>query len=163
MSPQSVLDFTMKTIDGQARPLAAYRGNVLLIVNVASQCGNTPQYAGLERLNRTYRERGLRVLGFPANNFGAQEPGSDQEIKTFCTSKYDVTFDMFSKISVKGPDIDPLYAFLTTKAGVDGDVTWNFGKFLVDRRGVVVARFAPKTDPQSPEIVGKVEELLTKR
>ena len=161
MTPRSVLDFTMKAIDGQPRPLAAYKGDVLLIVNVASRCGNTPQYAGLERLHRAYQARGLRVLGFPANNFGAQEPGTDQEIKTFCTSTYDVTFDMFSKISVKGPDIDPLYAFLTTKAGVDGDVTWNFGKFLVDRHGTVVARFTPKTDPQSPEVVGKIEELLS--
>lgn len=160
MPEASVLAYTMTTIDGEPRPLSAYRGRVLLLVNVASRCGNTPQYGPLEKLHARYRDRGLRVLGFPANNFGAQEPGTDAEIKAFCTGNYGVTFDMFSKISVKGPDIHPLYAHLTTKAGVDGDVTWNFEKFLVDRQGTVVARFTPKTAPDAPELTAKIEELL---
>lgn len=160
MAETSVLDFTMKTIDGEQKPLAAYRGKVLLFVNVATYCGNTPQYAPLEKLYETYRDRGLVVLGFPANNFGAQEPGTDPEIKTFCTTKYGVAFDMFSKISVKGADIHPLYAYLTSRPGLAGDVTWNFGKFLADRHGRVVARFTPKTAPDAPDLVAKIEALL---
>lgn len=162
MPEAGVLAYTMTTIDGEPKPLAAYRGKVLLFVNVATYCGNTSQYGPLEKLYATYRDRGLVVLGFPANNFGAQEPGTDPEIKTFCTTKYGVTFDMFSKISVKGADIHPLYVHLTSRPGLEGEVTWNFGKFLADRQGNVVARFTPKTAPDAPELTAKIEELLAK-
>jgi glutathione peroxidase len=158
--PSSILDLTMPDIDGAARPLAGYRGRVLLIVNVASQCGNTPQYVALETLSREYRERGLSVLAFPCNDFGAQEPGSEAEIKTFCHDRYGVSFDLFSKIAVKGPGQHPLYAALTAAPGTEGEVTWNFAKFLVDRTGRVAARFTPKTDPRAPELIAKLEALL---
>lgn len=156
----SVLAFTLPDIDGKDRPLSGYRGQVLLMVNVASRCGNTPQYAALESLQRRYGSRGFRVLAFPSNDFGAQEPGTEAEIKAFCTTTYGVSFDLFSKIAVKGPDRHPLYAALTAAPGAEGEVTWNFAKFLVDRQGRVAARFAPKTDPGSPEIVGRIEGLL---
>lgn len=160
MTTPSVYDFTLPDIDGRERRLADYRGSVLLLVNVASYCGNTPQYAGLESLWRDYRDRGLRILAFPANEFGAQEPGSAAEIRAFCTSKYAVSFDLFAKIVVKGPGQHPLYAALTAAPGVEGEVTWNFAKFLVDRTGRVAARFAPKTDPRAPEVIARIEELL---
>jgi len=156
----SVLEFTLADIDGKERPLDGYRGQVLLMVNVASRCGNTPQYAALESLQREYGSRGFRVLGFPSNDFGAQEPGTEEEIKTFCTATYGVSFDLFSKIAVKGPIRHPLYAALTATPGAEGEVTWNFAKFLVDRHGRVAARFSPKTDPRSPEIVARIEDLL---
>jgi len=158
-----VLDQTAETIDGDTISLERYRGEVLLIVNVASRCGNTPQYEGLQSLYDTYRERGLRVLGFPANNFGAQEPGTDEEIKEFCTATYGVTFDMFSKISVAGDDQHPLYAFLTSEEenpGLGGEITWNFTKFLVGRDGTVVARFAPKVKPLSEAVITALEKAL---
>ena len=158
-----ILDQTVETIDGDTISLERYRGEVLLIVNVASRCGNTPQYEGLQSLFDTYRERGLRVLGFPANNFGAQEPGTDEEIKEFCTATYGVTFDMFSKISVAGDDQHPLYAFLTSEEenpGFGGEITWNFTKFLVGRDGTVVARFAPKVKPLSEEVITALEKAL---
>jgi glutathione peroxidase len=155
-----VHEFTMKTIDGQQRKLSDYKGKVLLIVNVASECGLTPQYDGLERLHEKYAARGLRVLGFPANEFGAQEPGSDAQIKQFCTMKFGVKFDMFSKIVVKGPGIHPLYDFLTRQSGFDGEIEWNFGKFLVDQDGTVVARFDPETAPESKPVVSAIESLL---
>jgi len=157
----NVLDFTMADIDGKDRPLAGYRGQVLLIVNVASFCGNTPQYAALESLYREYRDRGLRILAFPSNDFGAQEPGSAADIKEFCSSKYQVSFDLFAKITVKGPDRHPLYTALASAPGAEGEVTWNFAKFLVDRQGRVAARFAPKTDPRAPDVVARLEALLT--
>lgn len=160
MTDASVLDFTVPDIDGKERALSAWRGQVLLIVNVASFCGNTPQYAGLESLYREYRDRGLGILAFPANDFGAQEPGTAEEIKAFCTSKYAVTFDLFAKMTVKGPDKHPLYAALTSAPGAEGEVTWNFAKFLVDRTGRVAARFGPKVDPRSPEVIARIEELL---
>jgi glutathione peroxidase len=163
---KSVLDFTMKDIDGTDVSLSRYRGKVLLFVNVASQCGNTPQYEGLEALYRKYKDRGFVILGFPANNFGGQEPGTEAEIKDFCTSKYDVTFDMFSKISVKGNDQHPLYRFLTSKETdpqFAGDITWNFGKFLVDREGNIAARFDPKTQPLSDQVVQAVETALKEK
>src|SRR5947209_11055254 len=134
----SVLDYTPKWIDWQAGPLSAYEGKVVLIVNVASRCGFTPQYEGLEAAYRKYKDQGLVVLGFPANNFGGQEPGTDEEIKTFCSSKYNVTFPMYSKISVKGADKAPLYQFLTDTAAnpsTGGEIKWNFTKFLVDKNG----------------------------
>jgi glutathione peroxidase len=154
----SVHDFTVKTIDGASKNLADYRGKVLLIVNVASQCGLTPQYQGLEALHRRFAERGLRVLGFPANEFGAQEPGTNDEIKAFCTSKYDVTFDMFAKVKVKGAGQDPLFAHLTGETG--GDIKWNFGKFLVGKDGAILARFEPTVDPMAPEVTSAVEKAL---
>src|SRR5579872_1391136 len=137
----SVYDFTMKSIDGKATPLSSFKGKLVLVVNVASQCGFTPQYKGLEALYEKYKDQGLVIAGFPANNFMAQEPGTDEEIKTFCSTKYNVTFPMFSKISVKGDDKAPLYQFLTD-AGANpttgGEIKWNFTKFLVDRKGNII-------------------------
>jgi len=152
--------FTMKTIDGVDKPLSDYRGKVLMIVNVASKCGYTPQYKDLEVLYEKYKEKGFMILGFPANNFLWQEPGSDSEIKQFCSTKYNVTFDMFSKISVKGEDQHPLYRYLTKESPVSGGVKWNFQKYLVDRKGEVVAKFAPGTEPMDSEVIQKIEELL---
>lgn len=160
---KSMYEFTMKDIDGQDVKLDAYKGKVVMLVNVASKCGLTPQYEGLQALYDKYKDRGLVVLGFPANNFMGQEPGTEKEIKDFCTLKYNVSFPMFSKISVKGSDQHPLYTFLTnpkTNPGFDGDITWNFEKFLSDRSGKVVARFSPKTTPDDPEIAKAVEAAL---
>ena len=162
-APKSVHDFTLKSIDGADVPLARYKGKVLLIVNVASKCGYTPQYTELEELYHRYKDKGLVLLGFPANNFGWQEPGTDAEIKTFCTTKYNVTFDMFSKISVKGSDQHPLYAYLTSEDAnpeTAGGVKWNFTKYLVDKNGRVLAKFGSGTKPLSDEIVKAVEEAL---
>ncbi len=159
----SVHDFTMKSIDGADVPLARYKGKVLLIVNVASKCGYTPQYEALQELYRRYKDKGLAVLGFPANNFGWQEPGTDAEIKTFCTTKYNVTFDMFSKISVKGSDQHPLYTYLTSEdanPATAGAVKWNFTKYLVNKDGHVIARFNSGTTPLSDELVKAVEAAL---
>ena len=159
----SVYDFTVHTIDGAAQSLSAYSGKVLLIVNVASQCGLTPQYAGLQELHQSLADRGLAVLGFPCNQFGAQEPGTEAQIKTFCETRYRVTFPMFAKIDVNGPARHPLYAHLTaqpTQPDGPGDIQWNFAKFLIDRHGKVAARFAPPTKPVSEDIVGAVERLL---
>jgi glutathione peroxidase len=153
----NVHEFTLNDINGKPAPLGAYKGKVMLVVNVASKCGYTPQYTGLEALYRKYKDRGLVVVGFPANNFGAQEPGTDGEIKTFCTRKYDVTFPMYSKISVKGSDKAPLYEFLTSAGG---EVKWNFTKFLVDRDGKVVRKFDSGVAPESPELIGAIEKLL---
>jgi glutathione peroxidase len=155
-----IFSFTLKDIDGKDAPLAQFRGKVLLVVNTASKCGYTPQYESLERLYEKYKERGLVVLAFPANNFHEQEPGTDAEIKRFCAMKFDVTFPLFSKISVKGKDMHPLYAWLTTQDDVSGDITWNFNKFLIDKNGNAVARFDSKTDPLSDPFVQKVEALL---
>jgi glutathione peroxidase len=160
----TIYDFTAKTIDGKDQSLAAYTGKTLLVVNVASQCGLTPHYAGLQELYENYRDRGLVVLGFPCNQFGSQEPGSEGEIKTFCETRYGVTFPMFAKIDVNGPTRHPLYAFLTeqsTRPDGPGDIHWNFAKFLIDRTGKVVARFAPPTKPVSDEIVGAIENALS--
>lgn len=157
------LQFTMQDIDGNPVNLADHKGKVVLIVNVASKCGHTKQYAGLEALYRKYKDQGFVILGFPANNFGGQEPGTDEEIKAFCTSKYDVTFPMFHKISVKGDDQHPLYKFLTDKATAGehaGDIKWNFTKFLIRRDGTIGARFATNITPDNPELVGKIESEL---
>jgi glutathione peroxidase len=154
----SVHEFTLNSIDGKSAPLAAYQGKVVLIVNVASRCGFTPQYAGLEALYEKYKDRGFAILGFPANNFGGQEPGTNEEIKTFCSTKYSVTFPMYSKISVKGDDQAPLYQFLTAATG--SEIQWNFTKFLVDKNGKVVARFEPKVTPESPEVAEAIEKAL---
>ena len=159
----TLYDLTAKTIDGNERSLREYAGKVLLITNVASQCGLTPHYAGLQELYDNFRDRGLVVLGFPCNQFGAQEPGSEAEIKTFCETRYGVTFPKFAKIDVNGTARNPLYAFLTalsTQPDGPGDIQWNFAKFLIDRSGRVAARFAPPTKPVSDEIVGAIEKLL---
>ena len=161
--PAGPLDFTMKTIDGKPQKLGDYRGKVVMMVNVASQCGLTPQYKGLEALYEKYKEQGLVVVGFPANNFGGQEPGTEAEIKEFCTTNYGVTFPMMSKISVKGDDKHPLYKFLTEKETAGdfaGDVEWNFGKFLVDRNGNLMARFNPRTPPDDASVTGAIEKAL---
>jgi len=163
IGPTSVLDFTMKNIDGKEIPLSSYKGKVLLFVNVASKCGNTPQYKGLEELYNRYKEKGLMILGFPANNFKAQEPGTDAEIKTFCETNYGVTFDMFSKISVKGDDQHPLYKFLTsadTDPEYSGDVRWNFQKYLVNREGKIVGKFDPKLTPLDDVLIQAIEKAL---
>ncbi len=157
----SVYDFTAETIDGQPAPLADYQGKVLLIVNTASKCGFTRQYAGLEELYRKYRDRGFVVLGFPCNQFGAQEPGDEEEIKSFCSLTYDVDFPLMRKIDVNGPAAHPLYVFLKEQKkgllGTEG-IKWNFTKFLVDRSGKVVDRYAPTDEPKSLE--GAIEALL---
>ena len=153
-----IKDIPLQRIDGSETTLADYAGKVLLIVNVASKCGLTPQYDGLEALYRSYRDQGLVVVGFPANNFAGQEPGTNAEIADFCRSTYGVEFPMFAKISVKGDDRHPLYDLL---AG-DTDVSWNFEKFLIARDGKVVGRFSPKTVPEDPEIVGAIEAELAK-
>lgn len=154
----SIYDFTMNNIDGKATRLKSLEGKVVLFVNVASQCGYTPQYSGLESLYQKYKDKGLVLVGVPANNFGSQEPGSDAEIKQFCTRKYSVTFPMMSKVSVKGGDIAPLYQYLTTAKG--GDVKWNFTKFLVGKDGKVIARFEPAVAPESPELTSAIEKAL---
>jgi len=159
----SVLDFQVKDIDGKTVDLSKYKGEVLLIVNTASQCGYTPQYQGLEALYEKYKGQGFEVLAFPANEFGKQEPGTDTEIKSFCTSKYNVSFPLFSKIVVKGTGIHPLYEFLTsreTDPKFAGPIPWNFAKFLVNRKGEVVARFQPGDEPQAEKITGAVEKEL---
>ena len=177
----TIADIPVTTIGGAPSRLGDFAGRVLLVVNVASQCGLTPQYEGLQSLHARYRDRGFSVLGFPANNFGAQEPGTDDEIQQFCTSKYSVEFPMFSKISVVGEDQHPLYAALTTAApraagdpdafrsrlegfgmtpNQDPDVLWNFEKFLVDRDGSVIGRFAPTVAPDDPELAGAIESAL---
>jgi glutathione peroxidase len=159
----SVYDFTLNSIDGKPAPLADYKGKVLLIVNVASRCGFTPQYAGLETLFEKYKDRDLVILGFPANNFGGQEPGTNQEIKSFCSRTYHVTFPMYSKISVQGGDQAPLYRFLTDRSlnpSTGGAIQWNFTKFLVDRTGAVVARFEPDVTPDSREVIEAIERAL---
>ena len=153
----SVYDYSMKTIDGQPAPLADYKGKVVMFVNVASYCGYTKQYTGLEALYRKYKDQGFVIVGVPANNFGAQEPDSDEQIKTFCSRKYDVTFPLLSKVSVKGSDMTPLYGYLT-KTG--GDVKWNFTKFLVGKDGQVIERFESAVTPESPELVKAVEAAL---
>ncbi len=162
---KSPLDFKMKDIEGQEVDLGSYKGKVVLIVNVASQCGLTPQYGGLEALYERYGDKGLVILGFPANEFGKQEPGTDGEIREFCTTNYGVKFPMFSKIVVKGGGMHPLYQYLTKNANPKfvGEVSWTFEKFLVDRLGNVVARFTPKVAPESADLIKAVETELAKQ
>ena len=157
-----IYEFTLPSIDGQPTPLSNFKGKVILVVNVASRCGFTPQYTALESIYEKYKDKGFVILGFPANNFGGQEPGTNAEIKTFCSSKYNVTFPMYGKVSVKGDDQTPLYHYLTTDANpaLAGDIKWNFTKFLVDRSGHVVNRFEPATKPDSPEVTSAIEKLL---
>lgn len=158
-----VLQFTVKDIDGKDVFLGDYQGKVLLVVNVASRCGHTPQYEGLEKIYKKYKDQGLRILAFPANNFGAQEPGSNQEIKTFCTSKYDVSFDLFEKVSVKGDDKCPLYQFLTDEKknpGFGGEVPWNFQKYLIGREGNVIGKYEPGVAPEDAKFTEAIEKAL---
>lgn len=159
----NVYDFTVQDIDGKSVPLSAFKGKVLLIVNVASKCGFTGQYEGLQKLYTTHTNRGFVVLGFPANDFLWQEPGTEAEIKSFCTLTYGVTFPMFSKITVKGKDIHPLYAYLTSKETnpqFGGSISWNFNKFLIGRDGAVVGRFGSRTKPDDKELVEALDKAL---
>ena len=156
----SIYDFTLNSIDGSPAPLAAYRGKVLLVVNVASYCGYTPQYQGLESLYEKYKDRGLVVIGFPANNFGQQEPGTNAEIKEFCERTYKVKFPMYGKISVLGADKAPLYRYLTAAMG--GEIQWNFTKFLIGRDGRIITRFEPEVTPESDQVRAAIETALGK-
>jgi glutathione peroxidase len=161
----SIYDFTISSIDGKPVSLKSYKGKVVLLVNVASKCGYTPQYTGLEALYEKYKDRGLVIVGVPANNFAQQEPGTNEEIKTFCSRKYNVTFPMMAKVSVLGDDKTPLYHFLTdssTDPKFAGDIKWNFTKFLFDRNGNPVARFEPAVTPDSKEVQSAVESALGK-
>jgi glutathione peroxidase len=161
----SALNFQMKSLDGKPIDLSKYQGKVVLIVNVASKCGLTPQYKGLEELHEKYADKGLAILGFPANEFGKQEPGTDKEISEFCTKNYGVKFDMFSKIVVKGDGQCDLYKFLTseeTDPKFPGDIKWNFEKFLIDRQGNIVNRFAPTVKPDAPQLLEAIEAELAK-
>ncbi|HAZ11941.1 MAG: glutathione peroxidase [Bdellovibrionales bacterium GWA2_49_15] len=156
-----IYSIPVKTIGGQEETLKQYKGKVLLVVNVASGCGFTPQYEGLEELYKTLKEKGLVILGFPCNQFGSQEPGSEKEIQTFCQTRYDVTFPMFAKIDVNGEHTHPLYALLkSSQTGLFGSeaIKWNFTKFLIDRNGKVIARFAPQTAPE--KLRPDIEKLL---
>lgn len=157
----SIYEIALKDIDKKDTSLKSFKGKVLLVVNVASQCGLTPQYKALEKMHQQYKAKGFAVLGFPCNDFGAQEPGTNEEIKQFCSSKYNVTFPIFDKLSVKGPEQHPLYQLLAGKdAKFAGDVKWNFGKFLVGKNGEVLRRFEPRTAPDDPEVVKAIEEAL---
>jgi glutathione peroxidase len=159
----TIQDIELQTIDGAPATLGDYAGSAVLVVNVASQCGLTPQYSGLQRLYERFADRGLVVAGFPCNQFGAQEPGTHEEISEFCSVNYSVTFPLFAKIDVNGPARHPLYAQLTDTAdaeGKAGDIQWNFEKFLLDADGAVVARFRPLTDPEAPEVVTAIEAAL---
>jgi glutathione peroxidase len=160
---KSIYEFSAKTIQGTDKSLRDYVGKVALIVNVASKCGLTPQYRGLEELYEAYRARGFSVLAFPANEFGAQEPGTNGQIEEFCSTNYGVEFDLFSKVKVKGAGIDPLFAFLTgaeTNPKFSGDIQWNFNKFLIGKTGEVLARFEPTVEPTSLEVKRAVEKAL---
>ena len=160
---KSVYDFTLNSIEGQPTSLAKFRGKVVLLVNVASRCGFTPQYSALEKVYEAYKDRDFVIVGIPANNFGGQEPGSNQEIKTFCSTKYNVTFPMMAKVSVKGEDKTPLYQFLTDKSAnpqTGGEIQWNFTKFLISPDGRPVARFEPQVTPDDPEVTSAIEKEL---
>ena len=160
---KSIYDFSVETITGQKKTLADYKGKPLLIVNVASECGLTPQYTGLEELHEAYAAKGLAILGFPANEFGAQEPGSNADINAFCKTKFGVKFDMFAKVVVKGEGIDPLFSFLTDKETdpkFAGEIKWNFNKFLIGKNGEILGRFEPKVEPTSPEVKQAIEKAL---
>jgi glutathione peroxidase len=159
----AALNFTMKSIEGKPIDLSRYQGRVVLMVNVASQCGYTPQYAGLEAMYKKYAPQGLTILGFPSNDFGAQEPGSDPEIAEFCQKNYGVDFDMFSKIVVRGPGQAPLYKYLTTHPRFSGAVDWNFEKFLIGRNGEVIGRFKSEVEPLSKPMVSAIETALASR
>ncbi|HMO26335.1 MAG TPA: glutathione peroxidase [Tepidisphaeraceae bacterium] len=159
----SALDHVVKDIEGNDHDLAQHKGKVVMIVNVASKCGMTPQYAQLQKLYEAHKDRGLVIIGFPANDFGNQEPGSDEEIAAFCTEKFDVTFPMMSKITVKGEGKHPVYAHLTSEASAGeyaGEIKWNFTKFVLDRNGRIIARFAPNTKPDDPKVLEVIKAAL---
>lgn len=159
----SVHDFSLKTIDGQPLPLADFQGQVVLLVNVASKCGMTPQYAGLQELQEKYGARGFSVIGLPCNQFANQEPGSEAEIKSFCETNYHVTFPMTAKIEVNGDGRHPLYRYLAGEgAAFPGDITWNFEKFLIGKRGEVVKRFSPKVAPDAEELTAAIDAELAR-
>ncbi len=163
---ECALNFKAKTIDGETVDLEDYEGKVVLVVNTASRCGLTRQYAGLEKLYGKYKDQGFVVLGFPCNQFGSQEPGTNAEIKQFCTSKFDVSFPMFSKIDVNGDKAAPIYQYLTskdTKPAGKGDISWNFEKFLIDREGNLVNRFAPRTNPDDSALVKAIEGQISQK
>ena len=154
-------EIPLKDINGKETSLGAYKGKVLLVINVASKCGLTPQYKALESVHQKYKDKGFAVLGFPCNDFGSQEPGSNEEIKEFCSTKYNVTFPMFDKLHVKGPEQHPLYAALTGKdSPYPGEIKWNFGKFLIGKDGKILKRFEPKVAPDSPEVTEAIEAAL---
>ena len=160
-APSTLHGFTVKDIDGKDAELSKYQGKVVLVVNVASKCGHTPQYKQLQEVFEKYKDKGFVVLGFPANEFGKQEPGTDAEIKGFCASKYNVTFDMFSKIVVKGEGIAPLYQWLTSKDGkFGGDIKWNFTKFLIGKDGRIINRFEPGVKPDDAKVIEAIEAAL---
>lgn len=164
LAPATLYDFKVDNIDGKPTALKKFRGKVVLVVNVASQCGNTPQYAGLEKLYREYKSKGLVIIGFPANNFNGQEPGTNAEIKQFCTGKYDVTFPMMAKISVKGEDQAPIYKWLVANSDRPADpIEWNFAKFIVSRDGKVVGRIKPGDKVDSPEVHAQIEAALASK
>lgn len=158
----TVSDIRVKTINGKDKVLSDYVGNVLLVVNVASYCGYTPQYKGLEQLQQKYQAQGLRVLGFPCNDYGAQEPGSNAEIAQFCSRNYGVSFELFDKLHAKGPQQHPLYARLSQAVIPSGNVSWNFEKFLISKTGEVVARFRSSVSPDSRELISAIETELAK-
>lgn len=163
LKEKSVYEFSVKSIDGTDVKMEDFKGKVLLAVNVASQCGNTPQYAGLQKIYEKYKDQNFVVLGFPANDFGAQEPGSNEEIKTFCSTKYKVTFPMFEKISVVGASKHPFYRFLTEKTtnpDFSREVTWNFGKFLIDKTGKIIGSYDPSLNPEDPSLISTIENAL---
>jgi glutathione peroxidase len=164
--PASVLDFHVRDIDGKDVDLAKYKGKVLLVVNTASQCGYTPQYKDLQAIYEKYKDQGFEVLAFPANEFGAQEPGDNPQIKEFCSTRYKVAFPLFSKIVVKGPEIHPVYGFLTseqTNPKFAGEIPWNFTKFLVNKKGEVIDRFQPADKPSSEKVSGEIEKALAEK
>lgn len=157
----SIYDIKLKDIDGKETSLKPAQGKVLLVVNVASKCGNTPQYAALEKLYKKYKDQGLVIVGFPCNQFGGQEPGTNEEIKRFCSSRYDVTFPIMDKADVNGPGRHPVYELLAGKdSPAAGDIRWNFTKFLVGRDGKILKRFEPKTTPETPEVIRAIEDAL---
>jgi glutathione peroxidase len=163
---QTIYKFSAENIDGVDTPLEKYKGDVVLIVNTASQCGYTPQYKGLQAIYDKYKDKGFVILGFPTNDFGGQEPGSNEEIKEFCTLKYKVSFPMFAKITVKGEETHPLYKFLINKetnGEFGGEITWNFNKFLANDKGEIVARFSSKDEPESEAVTGAIEKYLAEK
>lgn len=157
-----VLDQTVKLLDGSDKSLTDYRGKALLLVNTASECGYTPQYAGMQKVYSQYKDRGLEVLAFPSNDFGAQEPGTPDQIREFVDENYSVEFEMFDKVSTKGPDQSPVYKMLTeqTGEGISGEIEWNFTKFIIDPEGRVVARFNSKVEPDDPKVIEALEKVL---
>ena len=157
---KNIYDLKVRTMEGEEKSLSDYKDKVLLIVNVASRCGYTSQYEGLEKIYQKYKDRGFEVLAFPCNDFGGQEPGTNDEIRTFCESKYNVTFPLFDKIKVLGEEKSPLYARLTENSDPSGDIEWNFEKFIIDKSGNIITRFRSKTKPESEEVTKSIESLL---